>query len=186
MNLLMAKIENTYHFSEYELKVIRYVITALFYDLSKLVILCTFFAFFHRIPHFLCALLPFFLLRIKNGGIHTSSYLSCLLLTFLVFIPTVMILPDAIPICSILRLALMIPCAITEYLLGPQLSHRDIHLNKEGIQKSRLASFQVVLLVAVVMFLFPNCSYLLAGFWMVILHTIQLAVTKLYKEVKMK
>ena len=34
MDALMNKIRNTYDFTEYELKIIRYIITALLYDLS--------------------------------------------------------------------------------------------------------------------------------------------------------
>ena len=184
MNLLMTKIEATYDFSDYELKVIRYVITALIYDLSKLILLGLFFYFIGRLPYFLCALIPFFLLRTKNGGIHTKSYWSCLVLTFLVFIPTVILLPEFVPLCSIVRLCLMLPCACVEYLLGPQLSHREVKLDEQGKRKNRIASFQVVLLVAILMFLFPDNPYLLASFWMVLLHTIQLAITKIYKEVK--
>lgn len=184
MDALMNKIRNTYDFSEYELKVIRYVITALFYDLSKLILLAVIFYYLGFLPSFLCALIPFCLLRSRNGGIHTKSYWTCLLMTVLVFVPTVIILPVAAPLTPILRIGLMIPCAITEYLLGPLLSHREVKLDEKKIHKNRLASFQVVLVVAILLFLFPECTYLLASFWMVILHTIQLAITKIYKEVK--
>lgn len=184
MNLLMNKIQTTYDFSEYELKVIRYVITALLYDLTKLILLGVFFFYLGKLPHFICALIPFFLLRTKNGGIHTKSYWSCLLLTFLVFIPTVMILPDAAPLTPMLRLGVLIPCAITEYALGPLLSHREVKLNESGIRKNRIASFQVVLIVAILLFLFPQNTCFFAAFWMVVLHAIQLAITKIYKEVK--
>ena len=184
MDALMNKIRNTYDFTEYELKIIRYVITALFYDLSKLILLAGMFYYFGFFPHFLCALIPFFLLRSKNGGIHTKSYWTCLLLTVLVFVPTVMILPVAAPLTPILRIGLMIPCAIIEYQLGPLLSHREVMLDEKGINRNRIASFQVVLIVAILLFLFPECSYLLASFWMVIIHAIQLAITKAYKEVK--
>lgn len=184
MNTLMNKIRDTYDFSEYELKVIRYVITALCYDLSKLILLAVIFYYLGFLPYFLCALIPFCLLRSKNGGIHTKSYWTCLLMTVLVFVPTVIILPVTAPLTPILRIGLMIPCAITEYLLGPILSHREVKLDSKGIQRNRLASFQVVLVVAILLFLFPECPYFLASFWMVILHTIQLAITKIYKEVK--
>lgn len=184
MDALMNKIRNTYDFSEYELKVIRYVITALLYDLSKLILLAVMFYYMNRIIYFICALIPFCLLRGKNGGIHTKNYWTCLLLTIAVFIPTVVVLPSIAPLTPMLRIGLMIPCAITEYLLGPLLSHREVKLDQKGMQRNRLASFQVVLIVAILLFLFPECPYLFASFWMVILHTVQLAITKIYKEVK--
>lgn len=184
MNILMNKIRTSYDFSEYELKVIRYVITALAYDLSKLVLLTLLFSYTGRLAHFICALIPFFLLRTKNGGIHTKSYFSCLLLTFAVFIPAVLLLPILAPLTPMLRLGLLIPCAIAELYLGPSLSHREVKLDADGMQRNRLASFQVVLIVAVLLFLFPQSPCLLAAFWMTVLHTIQLAITKIYKEVK--
>ena len=184
MNLLMSKIEAIYDFSEYELKVIRYVITALLYDLSKLILLGVFFYYFGKLPDFLCALIPFFLLRTRNGGIHTKSYWTCLMMTFLVFVPVVMILPMYAPLYSLARLVLMIPCAMTEFALGPLLSHRKVMLDKTGIQKNRIASFHVVLVISILMFLFPKNSYLLASFWMVVFHAVQLIITKIYKEVK--
>ena len=95
-----------------------------------------------------------------------------------------MILPVTAPLTPILRIGLMIPCAITEYRLGPLLSHREVKLDEKGIRRNRIASFQVVLIVAILLFLFPECPYLLASFWMVVLHTVQLAITKIYKEVK--
>lgn len=135
MDALMNKIRNTYDFTEYELKIIRYVITALLYDLSKLILLAVMFSYLGFFPYFLCALIPFCLLRSKNGGIHTKSYWTCLLLTVLVFIPTVMILPVTAPLTPILRIGLMIPCAITEYRLGPLLSHREVKLDKGNPKK---------------------------------------------------
>ena len=85
---------------------------------------------------------------------------------------------------SLLRLILMVPCAIIEFGLGPILSHRKVMLDEKGIRKNRIASFQVVLIIAILIFLFPDSTYLLASFWMVVLHAIQLVITKLYKEVK--
>ena len=52
------------------------------------------------------------------------------------------------------------------------------------IKKAKIECFQVVLIVAILCFLFPENRYLIVSFWTVVIHAVQLVITKVMREVK--
>ena len=64
---------------------------------------------------------------------------------------------------------------------------RDAVLKDEQnsrIKKAKIECFQVVLIVAILCFLFPENRYLIVSFWTVVIHAVQLVITKIMREVK--
>lgn len=60
MEQLMKKAQSTFGYTDYEIARIRYVLTGLFYDFSKLIILAFFFYCTGHIIHFTFAIVPLF------------------------------------------------------------------------------------------------------------------------------
>lgn len=65
MNLLLRKAKTAYGFTDYELSLIRYTLTAIFYDISKLILFGFYYGFRGMFPEFLFAVIPLILLRTR-------------------------------------------------------------------------------------------------------------------------
>lgn len=184
MNYLMAKVQNEFEYTDYQMKLIRYALTSILYDLSKTLIYLVFFIWTGRLLEFFCALVPMVLLRTRTGGLHMRTYWSCFFVSFLYFEAAITILPALIPIHELLVYPILIACAIITYKIGPITLKKKPMPDEVLIKKFKMQSFQVVGLVGIMYFLFQGHSCLQASFWVVVLHTIQLTITKLIKEVK--
>lgn len=182
MNLLMNRIAQLHDFTDYELKLIRFYITGLLYDISKMLIIGLFFCYIGKFAEFLSTLIPLLLLRTKTGGYHLKTYWTCLLASFLYFILTILVLPAAVPLRMTWMQTILLICMWSIYNIGPISSNREIHPDKAQLHRIHVASFQIVFLISVLLFLFPKIQYLTASFWTVVLHSIQLIITKMKKR----
>lgn len=182
MDLLMNRIARLHDFTDYELKLIRFYITGILYDISKTIMIAIFFGCIGKFMEFLFALAPLLLLRKKTGGYHLKTYWTCFLASFLYFILAAIVLPAAIPIKMTWMQLTLLVCAWVMYYIGPISSNREIHLDDEQLRKVHIQSFQIVLIMSILLFLFPDTKYLIVSFWTVVLHSIQLIITKVKKR----
>lgn len=182
MNLLMNRIAQLHDFTDYELKVIRFCITGLLYDISKTIMIGVFFCWIGKFPEFLSALVPLLFLRKRTGGYHLKTYWTCFLASFAYFVLAVIVLPAAVALnMTWMQLGLLI-CAWVIYDIGPISSNREINMNQEQLHKVHIQSFQIVLVISILLFLFHDTPYLTVSFWTVVLHSVQLIITKIKKR----
>lgn len=184
MNYLMAKVQSEFEYTDYQMKLIRYALTSILYDLSKTLIYLVYFIWTERLLEYFCALVPMILLRTKTGGLHMRTYWSCFFFTFVYLEATITVLPALIPMHELLVYPILIACAIITYNIGPITLKKKPMPGESLSKKLKIQSFQVVGLVGVVYFIFQGSPVLIVSFWVVVLHTIQLTITKLIKEVK--
>lgn len=182
MNLLINRIAQLHDFTDYELKLIRFYITGILYDISKMFMIGAFFCYIGKFTEFLFTLVPLLLLRKKTGGYHLKTYWTCFLASFLYFILAAIVLPAVIPLKMTWMQLTLLVCAWVMYYIGPISSNREVNLDKEQLHKVHVQSFQIVLAVSILLFLFPNTKYLIVSFWTVVLHSIQLIITKIKKR----
>ena len=183
MTYLMDWIQNEYDFSNYQIRLIRYTLTAILYDVSKVILFAVYFYFTGQLIEFLFAIIPLLLLRTKTGGLHMQNYLSCLLFSFIYIYVTINILPQLIAVQPLLIYIVLLLCALIDYRIGPT-SLKKPSACKTYIKKAKMQTFQAIFVIAVLFFIFPENRYLLISFWTVVLHTFQLAITKLLREVR--
>lgn len=184
MEYLMNKAQTEYGFTDYQIKLIRYSLTALFYDVSKLVLFIVFFYHTGNLLHLIFVLCPLMLLRTKTGGLHFHSYFSCLFVSFLYLYSVINLLPNLITVHPLGIYVTLLLCAVTNYMIGPNSLTRKTPKSENFIHKARMEAFQVILIIAILFFIFSSNEYLIVSFWTVVLHTIQLSITKILKEVK--
>lgn len=192
MQYILDKIQKEYGFSDYQIKLLRFSFTGILYDLSKTLIFGIYFCIIGRFPEFLFALVPLVLLRIRSGGIHFRKYWTCFFFSFLYFCLAIHILPELVPMHPLAVYPVLLVCAVTDYLVGPntlkeKIVVRDAVMRDEQssrIKKAKIECFQVVLIVAILYFLFPENRYLIVSFWTVVIHAVQLVITKVMREVK--
>lgn len=184
MNYIMNKVQAEYGYTDYQIKLIKFALTGIFYDVSKLLIFMVYFFATEKILEFFFAAIPMLLLRTKTGGLHCKKYWSCFLVSFAYFYIVINVLPVIINVHPWAIYPVLLICAIVDYLIGP-ISLKDRPVPEKSIlHKAKIQSFQVVFFVAVLIFIFQDSRYLIVSFWTVVLHTIQLSITKILKEVK--
>lgn len=151
------------------------------YDVSKLILFIAFFAVIQRLDSFVFAFLIFFPIRQISGGLHFKHYLSCLLFSFIYMYLVVVVLA---PIR--LGLAIAIPvlavCAIVVYLIGPIRPPSRPALTKQEFEEHRRRSFSIVCYELVLILLFFDSRLSSAGYWTIILHTMQLIIAFIFKK----
>lgn len=191
MQYILDKIQEEYGFSDYQIKLLRFSFTGILYDLSKTLIFGIYFCIIGRFPEFLFALIPLVLLRIRSGGIHFRKYWTCFFFSFLYFCLAIHILPVLVPMHPLAVYPVLLVCAVTDYLVGPNTLKEKIVVRdavmkdaqSSRIKKAKIECFQVVLIVAILCFLFPENRYLIVSFWTVVIHAVQLVITKVMREV---
>ena len=192
MQYILNKIQKEYGFSDYQIKLLRFSFTGILYDISKTLIFGIYFCIIGKLPEFLFALVPLVLLRTRTGGIHFKKYWTCFFFSFLYLGLVIHVLPGFVPLHPLAVYPVLLVCAVTDYLVGPntlkeKVIVRDAVLKDEQsgqIRKAKIESFQVVLIVAVLCFLFPENRYIIVSFWTVVVHAVQLVITKVIREVK--
>ena len=180
----MNKVQAEYGYSDYQIKLIKFSLTAIFYDLSKTLIFMVYFYATGKFIEFLFAAIPMVLLRTKTGGIHFHKYWSCFLVSFIYFYSVINVLPLIIRVHPLAIYPVLLVCAIIDYMIGPTTLKEKPAMDMGIVKKLKIQSFQVVFIVSVLLFIFQDSRYLIVSFWTVVLHTIQLSITKLLKEVK--
>lgn len=185
MEYIMNKVQTEYGYSDYQIKLIKFSITAILYEISKLLLYMIFFFATGKLIEFFFAAVPLILLRTKEGGIHFKKYLTCLIVSFIYFYSVINILPALVNMHPLAIYPVLLICAIADYMIGPASLKERPAADKSIVHKAKIQSFQVVFIVAALMFIFTENSYLIVSFWTVVLHTIQLIITKILKEVKL-
>lgn len=192
MQYILNRLQKEYGFSDYQMKLLRFSFTGILYDVSKTLIFTVYFTAIGKLPEFLFALVPLILLRTKSGGIHFKKYWTCFLFSFLYLCLVIHVLPGTVAMHPLAVYPILLVCAVADYLVGPntfkaKVVAQDILLKekqKNRIRKAKMECFQVVLIVAVLMFLFPGNRYLIVSFWTVVVHAVQLVITKIMREVR--
>ena len=186
MSTLSSKIQEMYGYTDYEMAIIKYSVTALFSELSKIIILGIAYAIIGKFNLFVVSCILLILLRINGGGYHCRHYVTCLLLTAIVSFAAIILLPQInIPNYSIVLVALTI-CLFITYYVGPVPSpfrpEPDSLLIKRCNNKSFLIIFFFIIIVSIFNSNIIIRPYLIVGFWTIILHTLQLIIAKILKK----
>lgn len=184
MDKMMNRIQAEYGYSDYQMRLIRFSLTGILYDVSKTLIFFVYFYATGKVIEFLFAVIPLILLRTKTGGIHFRKYWTCFLVSFLYLYAVINVLPAIVSVHPLVVYPVLLVCAVVDYLIGPTSLKERPAAAEEAIKKAKIENFQVVFIVAVLFFIFLEHQYLMISFWTVALHTVQLTITKLLKEVK--
>lgn len=184
MDALMKRVQDEFGYSDREISLIRYSLTAICYDFSKILIFSIYFYCTGKFLNFLFAVIPLLMLRSKTGGIHFKTYLRCLFFSFAYLYAAVNILPALIPLQAWEIYLILLLCAAADYIVGPISLTRKAKKDDDYIKKARIQTLLLISILAVLIFFFSANEFLMASFWTIVLHSIQLTITPKLKEVK--
>lgn len=181
MQMLSNFIDENMDISERDKKMLIFSITCIFYDVSKLLMFVILFALLHRLDLFLFAFIILLPLRLSSGGLHFKHYTSCLLFSLGYFLLVTIPLADIwLPLGNILiSLGL---CTIINGLLSPIRSASRPPLPPSEILRYKKKALLATAFGILLLIVSYRTKYFPAGYWTILLHSVQLAIAKLRKK----
>ena len=176
----MDYIQNLYGYSDYQMAQLKFSFLTIASELSKTIIMGILFK--RHILLFLYCLIVFQLIRSSTGGLHCKRYISCLVVSCIFMSLCIYVLP-LIPLHNCTQLSLLLACTIITYIIGPLTSKLHIELDSKAIHNNRKRGAFIILLYSICVFVFANNTYITCGFWIIVLNTLQLIISKIAKEV---
>lgn len=176
-------IKEKYHFSSYQIAQLTFLFKTVVSEISKVLLMSL--LFHNRLSHYFFALLIMLCLRCSTGGMHFYTYWSCLTASALYLWISVVLLPKLTfpPAISLLLLAFsMLLC----YFAGPVTSKYRPPMPPDKQLKSKHATCAFIFLFALIQYIIPDNPYCKIGFWVIILHSLQLLIAKNVNERRMK
>ena len=178
----MMKSKSKRELTERERKLNEYYWKCFLSEFSKICIFLVIFILLGLTKEYLFALLYLMMLRNNGGGLHCKHYTSCLLVSFTFLYSSIMlaiyIVPTKLVACTSIFL-----CALIGYLLVPVTSSNRPTATLEQITKSKRNTLIIIILFFTLICLCPYNTYILIGYWTVILHILQLCIAHITKEV---
>lgn len=161
--------------SNREKSILLFFLTGTLSDLSKALFFFIVFYILGIHIEFLYSLLFLILYRIYCGGLHCKTYIQCLLVSF-IFLSCGMFLGINIYIDKKFMIILGIVCGVITCKLCPVLAPTRPVLSKEETKKAKFKESIIIIAFMLVLILSSVSRPINIGFWMLVLHTIQLYI----------
>lgn len=182
---LYLYLKEEHGYTDYQIKLVHYVLISLLSEFSKFILMGIFFCYTSNLTYYLFSVSLLLILRRYSGGLHCSSYLACLSTSFFYLYVCITILPQYAPV-RFIQLVLLAAAIMIGYYISPIPSpyHKEL-------QSGQIFSYKMVLIVLIFLyfisvFIFPQNRYLATGFWVIMIHMLQLGAAYLksvFKEV---
>lgn len=169
-------LKEQYQFSDFQIAQLQYTWKTFFSEFSKLMIMGL--VFRNILGRYVFAVTVMLLLRTATGGIHCKKYISCFLVSFTYMFLSLTVLPF-VPINKVFQLILLFICMLCNYYIGPVTSAVHRPLSNECTKRVKIQAFLVIFFYLVFAYIVPENPYITCGFWVIILHTLQLTAAKI-------
>lgn len=179
MNRIKEYLKRKYGLSNYQVAQLAFVFKTASAELSKILIMGIIFHSNLKLYTFLLIIMCS--LRTFSGGLHFSTYTRCLLASSM-YIGSIISILAQITLPMYVRLFLLTFAIIACYTIGPVLSKYRTHFPERQLYLCRNITCFIIFIYTIIMYIIPENSYLVAGFWMIILHSLQLYVAKIRKK----
>ena len=179
MERIRMHLKNTYHLSNYQLSQISFLFKTLGSEFSKILIMGI--LFYRQLPLYFFALFIMVFLRSSTGGLHFYTYAGCLMTSVIYMFLTLVALP-CIPVRSSIPLLLLLFCILCCYRIGPIASkYRPKISDQNRIHRKNITCI-FIFFYSLALYIIPQSPFLIAGFWVIILHSLQLILAKIREK----
>ncbi len=180
---MKERLKRKYNLSDYQIAQLVFLIKSIASEAVKLLLMGIF--FWRSIPEYLFAVVVLLCMRTSTGGLHCKHFITCFFTSFLFLLLAVYPLP-AIPVPKIIQLSGLLICILCNYYIGPITGPLHKKLDAQNTSKSKVRSFIFIFLFLVTTYIIPENNYISIGFWVIVLHTIQLIIAKVANNVQDK
>lgn len=183
INLFAYKIYKDKLLSHSDLRKMRYGMTAIAYEVIKIIVLFIIFKIFNSLDLFLFSLCILMSIRIFAGGLHFDSSLICFIVSFIFFILTVILLPNIFLIGFYPGLIIGLIGVLILSLNSPRPSALRPIINKKRRQILKfLSAFSSLLWLIILLIFIQNPIFFACGIWTIFLQALQLLLGKEEKQ----
>lgn len=179
MEQIRKHLKDTYNLSSYQVAQISFLFKTIVSEVSKMLIMGI--LFHDRLSLYLFALLVMVFLRSAMGGLHFYTYVGCLITSTLYLWLTTYILPQFTLTKYIQLIALLLCILICNYI-GPIVSKYRPDVCQERFSQCKSFITKFIFAYALILYIIPENKYLSVGFWVIILHSLQLIAAKIRKK----
>jgi len=178
MEMILDKLQASYSLSDQDRAYLKFSLTGLFYDLSKILIFFLFFLYMGKTTVFLFDMTLLILLRGNQGGLHLKHYATCFLFSLGVLIFSIYLMPGLLVVPKPAMLVALMICMLVNYCIGPVRNPKCHIEDNSFFARIQANIFMIVFIYSVILYLCPVNYLLTTGFWIIIFHSIQLAIAK--------
>lgn len=182
-NIQMLKSKNKRELTEREKKLNEYYWKCFLSEFSKMCIFLVIFLFIDLTREYFFALLYLMVLRNNGGGLHCKHYISCLLVSFAFLYSSILLAIHVTPAKPFACISVLL-CTLLGYLSVPITSSNRLPATPVQIAKCKRNTTIIMLLFFVLICLCHYNTYILIGYWTIILHILQLIIAHVIKGVK--
>lgn len=179
MEYIKRQLKEKYHLSNYQIAQIVFLFKTLLSELSKMIIMGI--LFHNQLTLYLFALFVMLFLRCSTGGLHFYTYWGCLACSIIYVGLALLVLPF-IKIPTYLKLLLLLICIFICNFVGPVVSKYRPTPSKELYTRGKNATCMFIFIYSLILYIIPENEHLTVGFWIIILHSLQLIVAKIRKK----
>jgi len=179
MDLIRNYLKQNYHLSSYQIAQIIFLFKTLSSELSKIVIMGI--LFHNCLGHYIFALFIMLCLRSITGGLHFYTYIGCLF-TSILYLWSVLFPLSAINLTQYVKLTLLLVCILSCYMCGPIVSKYRSDFSEHYCKTSKKIVVSFIFFYTLLMYIIPENSFINTGFWVIILHSLQLIAAKIRKK----
>lgn len=179
MTTITEHLKAKYNLSNYQIAQLTFLMKTIFSEISKMLIMG--FLFYPHFTLYLFALLVMLCLRCTSGGLHFYTYFGCLFASTIYLWFAIILLPNLILPIDIQLIMLL--CSLTIcYFCSPVTSKYRPEYPKYITQKCRTIVCIFIFIYTLILYIIPENNYFSVGFWVIILHSLQLLVAKIQKK----
>lgn len=177
--MIKKYLREKHHLSNYEIAQIEFLFKTVSSELSKMIIMGI---LFHKyLGLYLFALCVMLYLRSTTGGVHFYTYIGCLTASIL-YIGLAAILLRNIVLPVYLQLISLFLCILTCYWVGPMVSKYRQEPPPQKFRQCRNITCTGIFIYALITYIIPENQFITVGFWIIILHSLQLLTAKIRKK----
>lgn len=177
--MIKKYLKEKHHLSNYEIAQIEFLLKTISSELSKMIIMGI---LFHKhMVLYLFALCIMIYLRSTTGGLHFYTYIGCLT-TSILYIGLATILLRNIVLPVYLQLTILFICILTCYWIGPMVSKYRQEPSPQKFCQCRNITCIGIFIYALITYIMPENQFITVGFWIIILHSLQLLTAKIRKK----
>lgn len=175
MAAIRQLLKEKYHLSNYQIAQLAFLTKTFLSEISKMLIMGI--IFHKQLPLYFFTLFVMLILRCSTGGLHFYTYAGCLTAS-IVYIGLAIVLLPTITLPLNMKTLLMLICIIVCYYVGPISSKYRPAYSKNFAKKCKYITSYFIFIYALVLYIIPESSFFISGFWIIILHSLQLLIAK--------
>lgn len=180
---LYSYLKEEHHYTDYQIKLVHYVLMSLLSEFSKFILMGLFFFYTSNLSYYLFSVSLLLILRRYSGGLHCRSYLTCLITSFCYLYVCIMILPQYTPV-RFVQLMLLAMTILISYYISPIPSPYHKELQHTQMMSYKMIVVTLIFLYFIIVFILPANRYLTIGFWVIMIHILQLIAAYLRSRLK--